>query len=176
MVILYLLTTALTVVDIMPDASRPDRAWFFGAEGGWGLLNGMTGKVDKQGILPVPIKLISCNREAVLVFEEHVKRLVGYNYAFEGIFEVELDLDDAIECIALHPTRNDLIAVCSASLLEVIKISPDNWAPQRTRIPVQGVGSLQWGPEETDPISKEPVCKLAAIAYETRAIKLFSIK
>ena len=162
-------------IELMPDASRPDRAWFFGADGAWGLVNGISGKVDKQGCLTEAFKLISCGKEAFLILTADEKRLIGFNYAFEGLFEVELG-SGAIECIALHPSRADLIAVADSGGLEIIKISADNWAPQRAQVPGEGVGALQWGPEEVDPISREAVWKLVAIAEESRAMKLFSIK
>jgi hypothetical protein len=166
------------LIDVVPDASRPDRAWFFGANGGWGLVNGMTGKVDKQGTLADPIKLISCNREAFLIFAENPsKRLLGFNYAFEALFEVAVEhLQGDIECVALHPSRTDLIAVADPCALEIIKISPDNWAPQRTQFPIDGIESLQWGPEEIDPISRETIWKLVTLGHEKRVIKLFTIK
>lgn len=138
------------------------------------MVNGMSGKIDKQGTLAEPIKLISCNREAFLILSQDSKRLLGYNYAFEAIFEVSVE--GSIECLALHPSRTDLIAVADSQTLEIIKISPDNWAPQRTQYQIDGVGSLQWGPEEIDPISRDTIWKLVTIGNETRVIKLFTIK
>lgn len=162
-------------VEITPDASRPDRAWFFGVDGSWGLLNGMVGKIDRQGNLPAVADLISCGRDAFVILAG--ERLIGYNYNFEGIFEVSMEGREECSVIAMHPTRADLIATCSRTHLQIIKISSDNWAPQWTTLPLSHVtSSLQWGPEETDPISQEPLCKLVAVGSESRSITLYSIK
>lgn len=200
-----LCSALLFCVEIVSDGSRPDRAWIFGADGSWGLLNGISGKVDRCGQLPGAPRLISCGRgdgcsaTASFVVLLGDGRLIGYRYgSFEGYFEVaasacgsanNADDDDIIDCIAIHPSKADLIAVSSRtrghSHVEIIRLSPDKWAPQRAAIAFSDAADncggggrvvLQWGPEEADPISREPLWRLAAIASESRVMKLYSIK
>ena len=175
---------------ILPDAKRPDRLWCFDEKGHFAVLNAVTGKFE------VPWKSITnAKTSGVLLYDSNMDRIVisrmdadsgwiitGYGRgtgSLDGIFEFSLKSDlncaENLKSLSIHPERNDLLALILENSLLIVKVSQDNWNPETISLPEMRCDTIQWGPEENDPITGEKGCKIVLVNRETKQMTLFTL-
>lgn len=176
---------------ILPDAKRTDRLWCFDEKGSFAVLNAVTGKLEitwkpitNMEISGVAL-LYDCNMERIVLGRMDDKSgwiITGYERnpsGLDGIFEFnlksDLKCDDQLRNLSIHPDRNDLLALILESSVLIVKVSQDNWNPETILLEQSRCDTMQWGPEESDPISGESGCKIVLIDKESKQFKLLTL-
>ena len=175
---------------LLPDAKRPDRLWCFDEKGSFSVLNAVTGKLEvawkpitnmeTSGVL-----LYDCSMERIVLGRMDDKAgwiISGYGRnpsGLDGIFEFnlksDLKCDDHMRNLSIHPDRNDLLALILDTSVLIIKVSQDNWNPETILLQDCRCDTIQWGPEENDPINEERGCKIVLVDKESKQMKLFTL-
>lgn len=185
-----------TVQKIVSDAKRPDRLWCFDEKGSFAVLNAVTGKLEVPWTAFVQGAGIvyDCSKERILVArqagdaESDTRDWIVTGYSrnaggtgLEGVFEFNLRTDlhvesESVRSLSIHPDRPDLFSLILTKTVLIVKVSSDNWNPETTTIPGDCAGdTVQWGPEEDDPISGERGCKVVVIWREGKLIRLYTL-
>ena len=99
----------------------------------------------------------------------------GLDGIFEFSLKSDLKIEEALKAISIHPERNDLLALILEKSLLIVKVSQDNWNPETLLLQDCQCDTIQWGPEEDDPISGERGCKIVIISKENKEMKLFTL-
>ena len=205
--------------DIAPDPKRPDRLWCFDDKGLYGILNGVTGKLELEGIWkPLPLEPVvdyyNCvhSLERILVCQgtdggDYL--LTGFERSssgigLDGIFKFKLKADllkdnndndkdkynvesvCRVRGISIHPDdRLNLFSVTLETGILIVKVSKDHWRPETILFPNNPTNNetghllpdttIQWGPEEEDPITGEKGCKVVLIEEETKIMRLYTL-
>lgn len=97
----------------------------------------------------------------------------------DGIFEFNLKSDlkccDPLKNISIHPNRSEILALILDTSVLIVKISQDNWNPETLLLQDCRCDTIQWGPEEDDPINGERGCKIVLIDKESKQMKLYTL-
>lgn len=176
---------------ILPDAKRPDRLWCVDENGSFAVLNAVNGKLEvpwKPIITNMEISGVSlydCNPERIVLGRMNDKAawiITGYGRNpsdLDGIYEFnlksDLKCDEQLRNLSIHPDRNDLLALILENSVLIVKVSQDNWNPETLLLQDCRCDTIQWGPEEDDPINGEKGCKIVLIDKESKQMKLFTL-
>lgn len=92
---------------------------------------------------------------------------------------------DRVRGISIHPDDNlNLFSVMLETGILIVKVSKDHWRPETIFFPnlisneavdLSFDTTIQWGPEEEDPITGEKGCKVVLIGEETKIMRLYTL-
>ena len=178
--------SATSPISLIVD-TRPDRLWVLDIDNlKVSLINGTNGKIEQSVLVPESLREchVAFSRSEHTIVCASACQIVGLDLAkqFAQIFNLsELPFTKAISHVSAHPTRADLIAVgTEKGRVWVVLLSPDHWSPRWSELlpshaPESPIYNLSWGPENTDPITENKLCKLVSVSSADCVIKLWTI-
>ena len=187
------------MLEIAPDAKRPDRLWCFDQKGRYTVINAVNGRIESEWKAvnlsennaddEVEVNLSTSKEHLLIACRNYIYgyKMNSSSIDLDCIFTFDLSsvkvedengINLAIKSISIHPERSDLFGVLlQDSRVLVVQVSADHWKPEYKWIDKSEdlCDGMRWGPEEIDPITGEIGSKLVLLAKESKKLQLYTI-